>query len=955
LGKVHRHIPSRGAGPLAKAPQDRATAQAYQLRSAKKYVEAKPLFKKLYEAAPQDFALALDYGEICMETEDFTAAVHVYAKILEAEPKHLMALTNLGGALIRAGKLDDARAMLEYALELDPKNIHARINLGGILQAAGDRKGNLDNALEAVSIEPSSSLAFNNLGSAFSDMAMFAEAKHAYETAVMLDPKQVDALVNLAAVEARLGNPASSAEKYEQVLKLLPASAKHRADAVRFYASFEYLKQGILEKGWEYYEGGFSPLVPVNGARSPNRKFSVPRWDGELLNGKTLLVWREQGLGDELLFATCLHELAALGGEIIVECDARLVETFTRSFPAYRIRAEAFLPQAGNISPNNDFDLHVPMGSLMKYFRRDKQSFTRSGAYVVAHSAYVEDFRQRLAPYQANTRLVGICWRSGKLDPVRNLGYTTIDEWAPLLQMPGYTFVNLQYGDCESELQAIEQKLNIKILRWPDLNLKNDLDRVFALMHNLDAVVSVQTAVLTMAGSVGVPVVGVKAGGWTALGQQKKSLWFDSVSIEQNIAAATNVLPDATIEGSIQKLLPGFSGLNVNARLNDGHGNDVGTYQDLLLHIPRDHDNYLIVAHRMLNRGALLPEGANQLLEICMAKGNPGIQEATRLVELAYKLLLNGYCVAAEKLSTLMTAIADSLPPASKKDLAVILAGHGQLTRARDLISRAYQEDPQLCNGYSELAEALVDQNQFEVALNLFREDLHQNRVSEAQHVHSLVYICGLLGQPEFAVEAVNSYRKSTKGTSLFNPFFTFSTGLWHAGGFNNFPSEVAEIDTELQIATLDGAFVKSFDLRQQGLTVESSIAIQQSSYRGLGLFSLIWIDVCRADQSESKNITNLLSQWRKNYYHIHPFFRAHAGDFQLAQQEVSHLYRTDRMLNKNMFFIQEKMYMRQRHHSNILGVGSENFLSDSSRKRLRYFWMYDYFREMSNNQWEKI
>ena len=526
MGKVHRHIPSRGAGPLAKAPQDRATAQAYQLRSAKKYVEAKPLFKKLYEAAPQDFALALDYGEICMETEDFTAAVHVYAKILEAEPKHLMALTNLGGALIRAGKLDDARAMLEYALELDPKNIHARINLGGILQAAGDRKGNLDNALEAVSIEPSSSLAFNNLGSAFSDMAMFAEAKHAYETAVMLDPKQVDALVNLAAVEARLGNPASSAEKYEQVLKLLPASAKHRADAVRFYASFEYLKQGILEKGWEYYEGGFSPLVPVNGARSPNRKFSVPRWDGELLHGKRLLVWREQGLGDELLFATCLHELAALGDQIIVECDARLVETFTRSFPNYRVRAEAFLPQAGNISPNNDFDLHVPIGSLMKYFRRDINDFKRSGAYIKPDPVKVAKFAERLVPYKEEHRLVGVCWRSGKLDPVRNLGYTTLDEWGELFRTPGFKFVNLQYGECEAELRAAEEKYGVEILRWPDLNLKDQLEEVFALIASLDCVVSVQTAALVMAGAAGIPSFGLRAGGWTALGNQQSSPWF---------------------------------------------------------------------------------------------------------------------------------------------------------------------------------------------------------------------------------------------------------------------------------------------------------------------------------------------------------------------------------------------------------------------------------------------
>jgi FkbM family methyltransferase len=510
----------------AASPQSSLQQTAYAFRSQRKFPEAKPLLQQLYESDPSNIVYALDFGEACMETEDFSAAARIYAKIIEQDPKHVIALNNLGGALIRCGRIDDARSMLEYSLELDPQNLHARINLGGILQAAGDLKGNLDNALKAVAIDPTSALAFNNLGSAFSDMAMFNEAKHAFETALMLDSKQVDALINLGGIESRQGNPASAAEKYEQVVKLLPVEAKHRADAVKFYASFEYFKQGILEKGWDYYEGGFSPLVPAKGARSPNRKFSVPRWDGEPLNGKTLLVWREQGLGDELLFATCLHELAALSGQIIVECDVRLVETFTRSFPDYRIRAEAFLPQAGNISPNNDFDLHVPMGSLMKYFRRDINDFKRSGAYIKPDPVKVAKFQERLAPYKAERRLVGICWRSGKLDPVRNLGYTTLDEWAELFRTPGFKFVNLQYGECEAELRAAEEKYGIEILRWPDLNLKDQLEEVFALIASLDCVVSVQTAALVMAGAAGTPSFGLRAGGWTALGNQQSSPWF---------------------------------------------------------------------------------------------------------------------------------------------------------------------------------------------------------------------------------------------------------------------------------------------------------------------------------------------------------------------------------------------------------------------------------------------
>jgi tetratricopeptide (TPR) repeat protein len=536
-------IPSASRGALN--PKDRLRQQAYGLRNTRNFAQAKPLLEELYKLEPDNLPLALDLGEAYMETEDFASATSLYAKLIEKDPKNINAVTNLGGSLIRQGKLSDARSILEYALQLDPKSIHARINLGSVLQASGERKANLDNALEAVQIDPSSSLAFNNLGSAFSDMAMFKEARHAYETAIMLDPNQVDALINLAAVEARLGDSKASAEMYERVLKLLPKEAEQRAEAVKFYAAFEYLKQGVLEKGWDYYEGGFSPLVPAKGARTPGRNFDVPRWDGQPLNGKTLLVWREQGLGDELLFATCLHELEALGGNIIVECDARLVTVFQRSFPQYTVRAETFMPNHGMKSPFSDFDLHLPMGSLMKYFRRNIKDFERSGAYIKPDPAKVAKFEKRLAPYKDDYRLVGICWRSGKLDPVRNLAYTTLDDMCRHLQLSNHKLINLQYGDCEAELLEIEEKYGLDVLRWKDLNLRNDLEDVFALIECLHFVVSVQTAVLTMSSSLGKLSFGIKAGGWPMLGNKESHPFFPAqVKVREMADIAGSVLRD---------------------------------------------------------------------------------------------------------------------------------------------------------------------------------------------------------------------------------------------------------------------------------------------------------------------------------------------------------------------------------------------------------------------------
>jgi hypothetical protein len=175
---------------------------------------------------------------------------------------------------------------------------------------------------------------------------------------------------------------------------------------------------------------------------------------------------------------------------------------------------------------HNDFDYQIPIGALCGIYRKNITDFDRSGPFVVANPARCHEFTQRLD--QAIERkdeklLVGICWRSGIIEPHRNNEYTLLSDWGPLFSLPNVEFVNLQYGPCEDELLEAEREWGIRIHRWPDLNLQNDLDGVFALMKCLDAVVTVQTSVNTMAGAVGLPVKTITPhlGGWPNFGTER--------------------------------------------------------------------------------------------------------------------------------------------------------------------------------------------------------------------------------------------------------------------------------------------------------------------------------------------------------------------------------------------------------------------------------------------------
>lgn len=507
---------------------DRLLQKARRLFERANLSAAETVFKQYLTLRPKDDAAHLELGEVLIRQEKFEQASRLYARLLEANPANPLVLTNLGASLLRSGKIDDAKSILEYAIELDPKNAFARINLGGVLQAKGDLAGALTNALECVSLDPTSPIAFNNLGSAFNDLARYPEAKHAFETALILDPNQVDAMINLAAIESRTGNSRNAIDAYERVLTKIPNQEVQRSEAIKFYASFEYLKEGELSKGWDYYESGFSPLIPAGGSRAPRRTFDVPMWGNEPLNDKRILVWREQGIGDEIMFSTCLADLDQIAGKVILECDKRLVEAFRRTYPRFEVRAQAYDPLSLR-SPNVDFDFHIPIGSLPQKFRRSISAFRRPFTPLETDPQLDVEFAKRMAQHDGALK-IGICWRSGTFSPARNVAYTHLQDWIDLLSLPGTRWFNLQYGDCEEEVLRLKEKAGIELVRWSDVDLKNDLDKVFSIMKNLDYVVTVGTAVGPMAGLVGVPTFMIRIRSWVGLGHDDYP-WMPSVKI----------------------------------------------------------------------------------------------------------------------------------------------------------------------------------------------------------------------------------------------------------------------------------------------------------------------------------------------------------------------------------------------------------------------------------------
>lgn len=442
-------------------------------------MEAARLFHQLHEQDPEDVSTLKHCGVCYTDIGNFELAIKFLSRYVKSEPNDFEAWTSLCAAAAKSQKHVDAMMYATKALSLAPTNPDA----------------------------------YNNLGATLMSIRKRDEAEQAFQTALMLDPKNIDSLSNLATLMGQRGDHPGAISAFNTILEGLDLDTLF-AKEVLYRSSFSFLATGQLAEGWRRYDYGFFPTDI--SSRTPKRQFTVPQWRGEPLGEKRLLIWGEQGLGDELWFYGLLREAVLLCKHVVVECEPRLVSLMSRSFPNIKFRATNLKSMLSFEA--QDFDVHIPAGSLMALFRKNLDDLKKFQPYIVPCPDLIENFSKRLSQHTGK-KLIGLCWRSGKLDVNRNQHYLSIDELELVFKLEDCIFVNLQYGDCEDELCRAEQQFGIKIVRWDDVDLKNNQEQLAAIVRSLDAVLSAGTAVAQMAIACGQKTLLFGPRGWTYLGQ----------------------------------------------------------------------------------------------------------------------------------------------------------------------------------------------------------------------------------------------------------------------------------------------------------------------------------------------------------------------------------------------------------------------------------------------------
>ncbi len=453
--------------------------------------------------------------------------------------------------LLSSGNIEGAGHHLQRALEIAPQSEIVLCNLGIVHKLQGRFVEAIAAYRKAIALNPSLPEAYSNLGDVLKESDLDSAAE-SFKTALRLRPNYPEALDNLGVVLFFTGQLSEALEKFSQALALRPGF--HRAMAHKTTTLFLL---GRLPEAWELHRHRFE----VAGIKTPpHGRFPTPKWNGEPLAGKAVLVWTELGLGEEILQAGMFGDALKGASRLTVECSPRLENLFKRSFPNV-----SFIPRTNpaRVCPVPvNADHQIAGGDLGAIFRNEREKFPRHSGYLAADPLKVAEFKRK---YRGTPRrfVVGISWASTRSSLGKDKTMA-LAEFAPILRQKDIVFVNLQYAAAPEDVAAVAASLGVEIISDDSVDFSGDVDTIASQVAAMDLVISVSNTTAHIAGALNVPVWNIvpaynASGMWHWFSDSQESAWYPSMRIIRRIGKTNSAIMEK-LASDLKVAASGFSG-----------------------------------------------------------------------------------------------------------------------------------------------------------------------------------------------------------------------------------------------------------------------------------------------------------------------------------------------------------------------------------------------------------
>jgi tetratricopeptide (TPR) repeat protein len=517
-----------------------------------KYNEA-ILFLNNFQLSIRSQGYFYNLGLAHLKIKNFVEAQQFFNSALSLNPNYYEALNNLGLSLEGMGRYEEALQAIDKALALDNQNIETYNNKGLILIELEKFEEAISQFQIAIKIKSDDFKSYNNLGVAFKGLGLLEEALKNYNLALGLKPDYAEAMSNRGLIFQELRNFDNALRDFNQAIKIKSNFAG------------AYVNRGLLFKNQHLYEQAFqdikyaSDLDPSNldvnsnlsmiyllvqlnfkdGWQSferrkevyefkektrPLNKIYLDRLPG---SDDPILICNEQGIGDQIIYLSLLHELEILPNKIYIKIDARLLPLFQRSFPKF-----IFLSNKESLDSNH-YKYHMLCGSLPHIYRNSKDSFlNQRGSFLIADQSRTASLRKTLT--STHKYVCGIAWKSvnPKFGHFKSMALKNL---LPILNLPFINFINLQYGDISKEIDLFNNEHGTNINKIDEIDNFNDIDGLASLIDACDFIVTISNVTAHIAGALGKKVfllVPYEQGRlWYWHENLTKSLWYPSVQI----------------------------------------------------------------------------------------------------------------------------------------------------------------------------------------------------------------------------------------------------------------------------------------------------------------------------------------------------------------------------------------------------------------------------------------
>ncbi len=493
----------------------------------KNYLKSLDLVDKVLSARDDLTNVWIDKAYINYKIKEYQSSKNICNLILDKEKKNIKALNLIGLCLFKEKKYENALKFLFKGLEIDKEDLSLLNSIGDVYYEVRDLKRSEEYYLRAIKIKPNSYKTLNNLAGFYLETNNSQKALKLYKEALKIYENEPTILENISKTYFSLDNNILAKTFCKKSLDIVNSPSCHKL------LSNIYLKEENYTKAWDHFESRLEEdnfIYRNDSYDLIKKKLLNKRKINEI---KQLLIIREQGVGDELLYATMYKDVLEKYPNTYIEADERIIDLFINSFgEKYINKFKKFGFFSKNEKNFKQIDQVLYAGSLGYYFRNKIDDFPKKN-YANINKSLVDKTKKELLVYHKKYK-IGISWKSlnNKYAEQKSL---SLQSFLDILKLPDIDFFNLQYGDVSNEIQSFNHNNNLNLINLDNIDLFNDFLKLASLLKNLDLFITVSNSTAHLAGALGIKTLLIKPFNqatffyWNQ--KTNRTIWYPSIEL----------------------------------------------------------------------------------------------------------------------------------------------------------------------------------------------------------------------------------------------------------------------------------------------------------------------------------------------------------------------------------------------------------------------------------------